>query len=61
LIHIGSSYGKVHEFYIGDFKKLVSKTVWDAANNCKKAFREYDIIWYPKYEKFYIMKPPLKY
>jgi len=61
LIHIGSSYGKVHEFNIGKFKKLVSKTVWDAANNCKEALREYKIRWFSNDGGFYVLDFPLKY
>jgi len=40
LIHIGVSYGKVLNVSLGGMKKLISYTVWKAANNCKKAERE---------------------
>ena len=40
LIHIGASYGKVLNVSLGGMKKLISRTVWEAANNCKNAKRE---------------------
>jgi len=39
LIHIGASYGKVLNVSLGGMKKLISYTVWKAANNCKEADR----------------------
>ena len=61
LIHIpiGSSYGEVHEFYIGNFKKSVSKTIWDAANNCKHSPRKYEIKWDKYPSRFYVRTVPL--
>ena len=40
LIHIGADYGDILEVNLGDMKKLISKTVWNAANRCKSADRE---------------------
>lgn len=40
LVHIGASFGEVLQVYFGNMKKLVSKTVWEAADRCKKASRE---------------------
>ncbi len=40
LVHIGADYGEILEVNLGDMKKLISKTVWNAANRCKNADRE---------------------
>lgn len=40
LVHIGASFGEVLQVQFGNMKKLVSKTVWEAADRCKKASRE---------------------
>jgi len=40
LVHIGASFGEVLQVYFGNVKKLVSKTVWEAADRCKKTSRE---------------------
>jgi hypothetical protein len=41
LIHIGASYGKILDVNLGDMRKIISDTVWKAANNCKKAPRTF--------------------
>lgn len=35
LVHIGASYGEVLDVNLGDMRKIISDTVWKAANNCK--------------------------
>ena len=44
LAHIGAAYGEVLIVHLDNFEKLISKAVWDAANNCKKAPREVDSV-----------------
>ncbi|WP_029521069.1 hypothetical protein [Persephonella sp. IF05-L8] len=39
LIHVGADYGEILEVNLGNIKKLISKTVWNAANKCKNADR----------------------
>ena len=39
LVHIGADYGEILEVNLGNMKKLISKTVWNAANRCKTADR----------------------
>jgi len=50
LVHIGAAYGEVLEVKLGNIRKLISKTVWDAAKRCKEADRivEYDSYYYYK-------------
>ena len=40
LVHIGADHGEILEVNLGEMKKLISKTVWNAANRCKNADRE---------------------
>lgn len=51
LVHIGAAYGEVLEVDLGDMKKLISKTVWDAAKRCKEADREveYEVKYHGDY------------
>ena len=58
LIHIGACYGPVTQFKLGNVKKLVSKTVWDAANNCKEALRIYKIS--NRTYNYYVKEIPVK-
>ncbi len=44
IIHIGIAKGKGYMIQWGCDKKFISKASWEAANNCKEAPREYDII-----------------
>ena len=39
LVHIGVAYGEVLDVNLGDMRKMISDTVWKAANNCKDAQR----------------------
>lgn len=59
LVHIGADYGDILEVNLGDMKKLISKTVWNAANRCKSTGRE--VVYSKNYsgEKSYY-KIPLK-
>lgn len=43
LVHIGASYGDVLDVNLGDMRKIISDTVWKAANNCKKAPRTFEV------------------
>lgn len=40
LVHIGASFGDILQVQFGNMKKLISKTVWEAADRCKKASRK---------------------
>lgn len=42
LVHIGASYGEVLDVNLGDMRKIISDTVWKAANNCKEAPRIFE-------------------
>ena len=41
LVHIGADYGDVLDVNLGDMRKMISQTVWNAANNCKNAPRNF--------------------
>jgi len=41
LVHIGAAYGEVLDVNLGDMRKMISSTVWQAANNCKDAPRKF--------------------
>ena len=42
LVHIGADYGDVLDVNLGDMRKMISQTVWNAANNCKNAPRNFE-------------------
>jgi hypothetical protein len=42
LVHIGADYGDVLDVNLGDMRKMISQTVWNAANNCKDAPRDFE-------------------
>ena len=56
LVHIGASYGDVLDVNLGDMRKIISDTVWEAANNCKDAPRSFKI----DYERKLFVKLPIK-
>lgn len=41
LVHIGAAYGEVLDVNLGDMRKMISNTVWKAANYCKNAPRKF--------------------
>jgi len=41
LVHIGADYGDVLDVDLGDMRKMISQTVWNAANNYKEAPRTF--------------------
>jgi len=43
LVHVGASYGDVLDVNLGDMRKIISDTVWEAANNCKEASRTFKL------------------
>jgi hypothetical protein len=61
LVHIGASFGKVLQVHLGEMKKLISKTVWEAADRCKRAGRKvkYEVRYLPysKERKIYFELP----
>lgn len=62
LAHVGASYGPVELIELGGMKKLVSKTVWDAANNCKGASRVWKLLPPKNVDDniWYVIKKPIE-
>jgi len=60
LVHIGAAYGEVLEVDLGDMKKLISKTVWDAANRCKYADRKVAYKYESDRKTYYKLQLPIK-